>query len=50
MTVVHGLLVGIGVLILVYLGVKNSSSVVNIFNATGTQGTKIIKQLQTGGS
>ncbi len=46
MKVIQGLLLGIGLLILVYLGVKNSPAVVSIFNATGKQSVSLIKQLQ----
>lgn len=48
MNVVKGLLVGIGTLILVYLGVKNAPAVVSIFNATGKQSVSLINQLQNG--
>lgn len=46
MTLLHGVLVGMGLLILVYLGLKNAPGVVSIFNSTGTNTVNITKTLQ----
>lgn len=46
MNLVHSVLFGIGMLILIYLGVKNSDGVAKVFTAGGTQGTNAIKALQ----
>lgn len=46
MTLLHALLVGMGLLILVYLGVKNAGGVAQIFNAGGPQVINGIKTLQ----
>lgn len=46
MSLVHSVLFGIGMLILIYLGVKNADGVAKIFTAGGTQGTGVIKSLQ----
>ena len=46
MTLLHGVLFGIGMLILVYLGVKNAGAVASIFNATGTNSNTLITTLQ----
>lgn len=46
MSLLHGLLVGMGALILVYLGVKNAGGVAQIFNAGGPQINNTVKTLQ----
>ncbi len=46
MSLLHGVFFGMGMLILVYLGVKNSSGVVAIFNSAGTQASAVSKTLQ----
>lgn len=46
MNLLHSVLFGIGMLILLYLAVKNADGVAKIFNATGTQGGNVIKSLQ----
>lgn len=46
MQLAHALSFGIFMLILVYLGVKNSTGVAAIFNVAGTQSNSIIKTLQ----
>lgn len=46
MSLLHGVLFGIGMLILFYLGVKNAGGVAQIFKATGDNSVPIIKVLQ----
>lgn len=46
MSLVHGLLFGMGMLILVYLGVKNADGVTAVFNATGSNTNNIVRTLQ----
>lgn len=46
MNLLQVVLTGMGLLILVYLGVKNAPGVVSIFNATGTQASNVTKTLQ----
>jgi hypothetical protein len=46
MKLLHAVFLGFGLLILVYLGLANSSGVVSIFNATGTQTVAATKTLQ----
>lgn len=42
----HMFMFGAGMLILLYLALKNADGVAKIFNATGTQSNSIIKSLQ----
>lgn len=46
MNLLHGVLVGMGLLILVYLGLKNANGVSQIFNSGGPQVVSGIKSLQ----
>ena len=46
MSLLHGVLFGMGLLILTYLGVKNAPGVVAIFNSGGTQIGNNVKALQ----
>ena len=46
MNLLHAVLLGMGLLILVYLGVKNAQGVVQIFNAGSTGTVNITKSLQ----
>lgn len=46
MNLLQTVLTGMGVLILVYLGVKNAPGVATVFNSGGTQAGHIIKDLQ----
>lgn len=46
MSLLHGIAFGMGMLILVYLGVKNANGVASIFNAGGSQTSNVIKALQ----
>jgi hypothetical protein len=46
MSLLHGLLLGMALLILVYLGVKNAGGVAQIFNSGGPQVNNTIKTLQ----
>jgi uncharacterized membrane protein YuzA (DUF378 family) len=46
MKLIHGILIGIGGLILVYLGVNNPNGVATIFGAAGSQTNTLVKTLQ----
>jgi hypothetical protein len=46
MKLLHGIFLGMGLLILVYLGVRNKDGVVAIFNSTGQNTIGITKALQ----
>jgi hypothetical protein len=46
MSLLHGLLMGMALLILVYLGVRNSAGVAAIFNAGGAQVNNGLRALQ----
>jgi hypothetical protein len=46
MKLLHGVFLGMALLILVYLGVKNAPGVVAIFNSTGSNTVNITKSLQ----
>lgn len=46
MNLVHSLMFGMGMLILLYLAVKNADGVAKIFNAGGPQVINTVKSLQ----